>query len=435
MTMADDRTVAAGVGARLPVVSMDSHVSPVVSEYRPFCDPEYRDVLDDVIEHIDEHMLAPRGGDQESSPRRERWLAKMQEYATDELNSDVHVRLRFMDEDGIAVETLFHGGFNLQPIPFFTRNLNDSLGQDVPETAETRELRLVGIRMYNRWLADWISAAPERFIGLAQIPLWDVDLCVAEVRAASAAGLRGINFPAPRREMPQYNEEEWYPLWEVCSELGIRLHTHGGGGYIYPTPGPSGYSIRRMEMPFSGRRAIWQMILGGVFEKFPQIKIILTEQLGNWITDLRETLDSAYHSELAQREVPYIQDVLPRMPSEYFRDNVFVGASFMSRMEAERAISEDYWQNYLWGRDFPHPEGTWPFTQASWRKTFAGLPKEKVRAMLAGNAIRAMGLDSQQVQAIADRIGPTLADIDQPLDRRPTDSYTSMGFREWGMWG
>jgi len=86
---------------------------------------------------------------------------------------------------------------------------------------------------------------------------------------------------------------------------------------------------------------------------------------------------------------------LPRKPSEYCRDNVFMGASFQARFEAEESIACGYWTNVMWGTDYPHIEGTWkpledpneePMSHISLRYSYAGLPQDEVRAMLGLNA-------------------------------------------------
>ena len=66
------------------------------------------------------------------------------------------------------------------------------------------------------------------------------------------------------------------------------------------------------------------------------------------------------------------------------------------------------------GRDYPHPESTWPHTREWLQEAFVGVPEDEVRAMLGENAIRFCGLDRDRLAEIARRIGPTLADITGP---------------------
>ena len=98
---------------------------------------------------------------------------------------------------------------------------------------------------------------------------------------------------------------------------------------MFLVDGPANFAIRLTEIGTGARRGIPQMILGQVFEKFPNLKYAITEQMGTWIFDTLEMIDSAYFCDQMDREADYIRDVLPRRPSEYFRDNLLVGASFM----------------------------------------------------------------------------------------------------------
>ena len=88
--------------------------------------------------------------------------------------------------------------------------------------------------------------------------------------------------------------------------------------------------------------------------------------------------------------------------------------------------------NVLWGSDYPHHEGTWPFTTESLRSTFAGFETSDVRLMLGENAVGVFDLDRAKLQHIANRIGPTVEEIATPLEQRPTGSEYSRGFRQFG---
>ena len=92
-------------------------------------------------------------------------------------------------------------------------------------------------------------------------------------------------------------------------------------------------------------------------------------------------------------------------PSEYFRRNVRIGSSCMSRREAEMR-HEIGIGNIMWGTDYPHPEGTWPITQKMMLETFHGLPEDEINAMLGGNAAELYGFDVQKLAPLVARIGP-----------------------------
>ncbi len=60
----------------------------------------------------------------------------------------------------------------------------------------------------------------------------------------------------------------------------------------------------------------------------------------------------------------------------------------------------------MWGSDFPHPEGSWPFTREQMIETFRGLPEEEIAAMLGGTAAEFYGFDTEKLAPLVARIGP-----------------------------
>ena len=105
-------------------------------------------------------------------------------------------------------------------------------------------------------------------------------------------------------------------------------------------------------------------------------------------------------------------------PSEVWRENCFVGASFMRPHEAplRDRIGLD---KIMWGSDYPHDEGTHPYSREGLRIAYAGLPSEEIAAMVGGNAARVYGFDLERLDQIAARVGPTVQELDEPLKETP----------------
>jgi hypothetical protein len=140
--------------------------------------------------------------------------------------------------------------------------------------------------------------------------------------------------------------------------------------------------------------------------------------------------------ERAPDVLPHAQDplILPDLPSTFWRRSCFVGASFMSRLEAELACSEGLQDNFMWGADYPHPEGTWPRTTASLRATFAGAHPGDVQTLLGSTAARVYSFDVAELEEAARSIGPTVSQVAEPLDQVP-DDFVGFAFRTRGKFG
>jgi len=151
------------------------------------------------------------------------------------------------------------------------------------------------------------------------------------------------------------------------------------------------------------RRPMWQLMLGGVFDRHPDLKLVLTEIRLDWIPATLRHLDAIYDEHAANLPAK-------KKPSEYWPTNCLAGASFIHKAEVGMR-HEIGVETVLFGRDFPHPEGTWPNTRDYLRDAFAGVPEHDLRLMLGENAINFFGLDRDRLTEIAKRIGPTVEDI------------------------
>jgi predicted TIM-barrel fold metal-dependent hydrolase len=410
-------------GSRVLLVSGDSHVGPHLSDQlRPYC-PENH------LAEFDERS---------NSPAVQTLRREFQSFGASFLKTRGHddpdARIADMDRDGVAAEIIFHGSFNGEMMPFQDRGWPDP---------DNPELAALGFQIYNRWLAAFCASAPERLIGLAHLPMWDLEGSIKELQWAADHGFRGVNFPVTRPGWKHYNDPYWEPFWTAAEDADMVLTTHASG-LLDPAVIEARNSPLFVLEAAGGmnRRPIPRMIFGGVFERHPNLKLAMTEQPGLWIPYMLTEMDSAALAHASQHS-------LPKRPSEYFMTNVFVGASFMAPFEARAAIEDGSWTNLFWGRDYPHPEGTWkytdhpeeePLTHLSLRHAYAGLPEDQVRAMVGGNAIRIYGLDTAKLQAVAEKVGPTIDEITTPLATIPElngpvrEGMGRFAFRTLGPW-
>jgi predicted TIM-barrel fold metal-dependent hydrolase len=236
----------------------------------------------------------------------------------------------------------------------------------------------------------------------------------------------------------------WDPFFSACEDLGVTLANHGGAGATGGTY-PGAMSIAKFEISMMTRICpMDHLIFGGVFERHPRLRLVTTESPGVWWRFVLQEMDSIWLTD-THSYGPKEKERVPRAPSEYAAEQVWIGSSFQARFEAEDAIAHGYTNRVIWGSDYPHFEGTYqydavgpngePMTWASLRMTYAGLAEDRVRAMLGGNALDAYDLDHPALTKVAARINaPNYDDINEvSVDEKPPDSG-HLAFRSFGFW-
>jgi amidohydrolase family protein len=76
---------------------------------------------------------------------------------------------------------------------------------------------------------------------------------------------------------------------------------------------------------------------------------------------------------------------------------------------------------FMWGSDYPHDEGTFPYTREHLRQIFHGTPADEMRRILAGNVAELYGFDLDRLAPYAEQYGPTVAELAQPLVELPDE--------------
>lgn len=148
----------------------------------------------------------------------------------------------------------------------------------------------------------------------------------------------------------------------------------------------------------------------------------MTEAGCSWVPPMLEQLDAtleSIRSTGATGEIRYAaEQALPRSATEYFHQNVWMGVSQPrdADVAARHKIGID---KFMWGSDYPHDEGTHPYTREHLRARFSGVDPSEVRMMLSENAARLYDFDLDALAPLAAEIGPTVADVATPIDDVP----------------
>ncbi len=397
---------------RYLVVSSDGHAGLHAADYRPYVDAKYHDAFDaalpiqiEATRRMSDYFLITeineewrRGRDYELSGA---W--------------DPTARDKVLDDDGIAVEVLFPDGVTEMNAPPF------GAGFSMSPAGSNAELMWAGCDAHNRFIAEFVQTAPERRIGLACIPVyWDIDLAIEKTQEARKNGLAGVLLP-PMCGMSEGFEAYHFPkydrFWATCQELDMPVHFHSGPapmeqffGPLPPTdvgaipPGAVGAYL--MEVHLWLTRPLTFMLWGGVFTRFPKLRVAVTEGTSAWVPDYVARLEFHYAETRESQKLGDFRGHLDKSPAETFRTNIKIGSSCMSRREAEMR-HEIGIENMMWGSDYPHPEGSWPVTRQQQFNSLHGIPDDEIAALLGGNAAKFYGLDTEKLAPLAARIGPT----------------------------
>jgi predicted TIM-barrel fold metal-dependent hydrolase len=302
---------------------------------------------------------------------------------------DVKARVDDMDMGGILASLCF---------PSFPR----FCGQIFHE-AKDKELALLCVQAYNDWMVDeWCAAAPGRFIPLVIIPLWDPVAAAAELERNAARGVTAFAFsenPEPLG-LPTIHDtgRYWDPVLRAAEETGMVVCMHVGSSSQLPAvchDAPPMANIAFGAVRTAGTMLSW--IFGDAFEKYPKLKIVLSEGNIGWMAYFLERaeqcLDKQRHwlargVQIHGYDTKYDQGTAADVSSidvrAVFRDHIY--GCFLqdyTGMDVLHRIGED---NVMCESDYPHADTTWPNSVKVARDCMHGLPESTQLKLLRSNA-------------------------------------------------
>lgn len=245
---------------------------------------------------------------------------------------------------------------------------------------------------YNRWITEYCSESPERLLGCGQTAMRSVEDGIADLQAISDLGLRGVMMPG-NPAVEDYDSPVYDPFWEKAIELGIPLSFHIlTTRETVPTRGPkmNGFlSIIRGCQDIMGT-----LILGGVFERHPDLRVVCVEADAGWVPHYMYRMDHAYKRH--HNWLPAGQK-LSRLPSEYFSDCIYT--TFQDDWVAFQSANMMNWKRLMWANDFPHSDSTWPWSQEMLDEHAKQLSPEQQQGILCGNVADLYNIDLAALQA------------------------------------
>jgi len=293
---------------------------------------------------------------------------------------DPKVRLEVLDECGIDAQVIFPSTIGLG-------------GQDLGVVDDEALCRLA-VEIYNDGMAEIQAESNNRLLPLPLMPAWNVDSCVVEAKRVAALGARGINMTSDPQDLgaPDLANRAWDPFWEVCAELQLPVHFHIGasvtgmtfyGKYPWEShPANTKLAIGGTLLFIGNARVVTNLILSGMFDRHPDLKMVSVESGVGWIPFILETLDY----EMAEN-APEELAQLKKPPSEYFRSNLYATFWFEKNRNKLPALVEAVGEdNILFETDFPHPTCMYPNPLQTVAEKMATLSPEAQRKIMGENA-------------------------------------------------
>lgn len=224
---------------------------------------------------------------------------------------------------------------------------------------EDQELQEACFRVYNDWLAEFCSVDPVRLIGHALIPAWDTEAGVMEMERARGLGLQGGLIWTSPPANDSFFEARYDRLWAAAAamDMPIAIHTLAGQRESralasFGTSVETSYYFTfrtRDEM----QRSLCEMIVAGVFERHPTLKVIGAEGGINYAAVMEQRLDSGFRGFWGR-----FDHGLSMKPSEYFRRNVYL--TYINDEIGLNNLRFTGADHFMWSGDYPHGASTWP---------------------------------------------------------------------------
>jgi predicted TIM-barrel fold metal-dependent hydrolase len=281
-------------------------------------------------------------------------------------------RLREMERDGVSGEVLIGAaGFGALADP---------------------DLEVAWAQITNDWLADTYRDHYGSFAPGISLPLSDIEASVKEVTRAAKLGLRPVLLPQHVIGHRWY-APEWEPLWEAVEDAGIPIAVHVGFSRwmlagIDMWEGVTETSFVQVSLNMA--EIIGEFVFGGpcgpILERHPDLQVVLTECSAGWLAWTMQFLDytwSGRYQELSSRQPPG-RPQLQAPPSHYIKGQI--KATFMWDPVAIHTREFTGTDCLLWGNDYPHNEGAFPYSHEWAAKQFAGIPADEARAVLHDNS-------------------------------------------------
>ncbi|MRJ77252.1 amidohydrolase family protein [Aeromicrobium sp. SMF47] len=303
---------------------------------------------------------------------------------------DPIARVKDMDIDGVQAACCF---------PSFP-----GFGGGVFHRSKDKELSLAAVQAWNDFsIEEWSASAPDRYVPLAILPTWDVELAAKEALRVANMGARTVSFPDSPSPLglPGFSSDYWAPLWDVCEDTNMPVSLHFGSGSFVPgfnasaaaafppvTPATMPDGSPHIEAPFIVNIALFstnlmwstvELVFSGQLQKHPNLKIMLAEGGIGWLPYVAERADYSWFQHRWYQPIDF-----DTKPSDLIRKH-FWGCYIDDRhgLANRHEIGVD---RICVEIDYPHSDSQWPNSRKVIAESLVDVPDDEAHKIVELNA-------------------------------------------------
>ncbi len=256
---------------------------------------------------------------------------------------DMERRRQDVRKEGIDAQVIFPTGIGIP-----TRNVGG--------------LGVALCRAYNNWVTGLVKGYEELFLPVAMAPAGCPDEMASELRrCVGELGMKAAHLVAycgPRN----LDDPVFYPYYEAAEQLGVPLFCHPNSDGDLTDRFDSFFKLHVLGRPMNCTAALVALVLGGVLERFPRLRVVFFECSAEWILYWMHRMDDDYEW---ARERPTLTgaDRIAMPPSEYVKRNCYVTCEVDEKL-LPVAIGEIGADHICLATDYPHFDSEYPRTVA-----------------------------------------------------------------------
>lgn len=381
----DWRTNPAKLNNRFLAISGDSHVVEPPEAYSRYIDPKYRDIAPKIIKNPNPEInnelywaegITPFAFHTSSAAGLKPHEIDMEHggFASMHLAGwDSKHRIEAQDRDGILAEVLY-----------------PTIGMllcSIPDGA----YRQACFRAYNQWMRDYCAENPVRLAGIGQSAAWTPEETIADLHQIRELGLKGAMLPGTADGGLDYDSPEYDKVWDCAVELGLPICFHiltGRGPLSLTTAPPRGGKLAAFTSIVRELQDIAGLfVFGRVFERHPDLRVVLVESDAGWAPHFCNRMDHAYKRHRFWMKTGEME----KLPSDYFLENIYL--TFQDDWVALKNTDVLNPQRLLWANDYPHSDSTWPWSHELLAHHTKHLTDQEIDWILRENARELFRLD------------------------------------------